>query len=103
MRQPKKWKRDHPILTYPDFETCVRAKSMIFVMGFFRERPTSAVVVANMSYSLVTWLILHARLNIAVQTEEYRDWLRDELLGEQPVQPEMFQNRFLLLQGEVEA
>ncbi len=83
-RMPSKWERSDPIWTYPDFETALSAKRMMYVSGFFRNRPTSAVVVANMSYRLVTRLIWAGRINLAVQSEEYRDWLRDELLGPQP-------------------
>lgn len=81
MKMPKKWERGDPIYTYAAFEDAVKAKRMMFVARFFKGRATSAVMVANMSYSVVTRLIQHGSINLAVQSEEYRQWLRDELLG----------------------
>ncbi len=81
MRPPKKWKRGERIYTYEAFENAVQAKRVMFVNRHFRDRPVNAVVVANMSYSVVTSLIRGISISLAVQSEEYREWLRDELLG----------------------
>ena len=84
MKMPKKWERGEMVRSYREFEISVRAKRMLYVKGFFHGRPTSAVVVANMSYSLVTALIVGGNINLASQCEGYREWLREELLGPEP-------------------
>ena len=97
MKQPKKWGIGPMVVTYGAFEHAVHNNRMLFVMGFFKGRPTSSKVVGNMSYLLVTHLIRQGRINHAIQTEEYRDWLRAQLLGEGEVEWTERQERRLLL------
>lgn len=100
MKRPSKWEPGPGIYNYPDFERAVESGCLMFVLGRFKGRPVSGKVVANLSYSLVTSLIGRVRISVAVQTEDYRDWLRDELLGPQPVNPfHLAENHGHLLHG----
>ena len=56
MKKTTKWVKDFQP-TREEFDAAVRLKAVVVVDRFFRGRPTSAVFVANMSYSLVTWLL----------------------------------------------
>ncbi len=91
MKAPPKWEPGGDMITtYGDFEAAVRAKRVLYVTGFFKrsspvhvrsqERAVSAVMVGNMSYMMVTQLIMSGKIRRAQQTEEYTDWLREEML-----------------------
>ena len=76
-----KYEQGDQITTYGAFEAAARTGAMVYASYWFRRRPVSAKMVENMSYRLVTRMIVSGQLRHAVQTEEYREWLRDELLG----------------------
>ena len=61
------------------FPTAIRSRPTV-------SRATSGTVVANMSYAKVTRLIQSGHIHVAVQSEGYRDWLRDALLGRDRVE-----------------
>ena len=46
-----------------------KSAKWVLVDRFFKGRPTSAVFVANMSYSLVTWLLSNGRIWIMKREE----------------------------------
>lgn len=95
---PTKWERADSIWTYPEFDRHWRREGLVmFVDGLFKGRAVSGRVVANMSYALVTYLIMQGRIHLAQQTEEYRGWLRDELLGKDRVEWWMKERRTQLL------
>ena len=82
----RKWSRGDTITTCIGVDGACRARRGVFVDGLFRGRPVGIVVVGNMSYNLVTRLVMGCRIKLAVQSEEYREWLREELLGKDRVE-----------------
>jgi hypothetical protein len=82
MKPPKKWKPgDERIITFMAFEDAVKAGRMLFVRQNFQSKPVSARFVFRMSYQMVAHLIYNQSMTFAVHTDEYRDWLRKEMLG----------------------
>ncbi len=107
MKQPKKWAQDPEgkVYSLPEFERAREARRMVFVAGLFRGGPVSVELVAHMSHALVMRLIYEVRITLAVQSEEYRDWLRAELLGEdrQPVCDEWVEADYEIVDDEPKA
>lgn len=105
MKQPKKWAMGDSIWNYPAFWNLEARKAMVFVPGFWRDRPVSIQVVKNMSFTIVDRLIRSGRICVAIQSEAYREWLRAELLGRDfepiPVYEHDGERVLLLASGEV--
>lgn len=80
MVKPHRWVPDQGVYCYGDFDTAVIAGRTLYVKGFFRDRPVHSRFVANMSYALVTQLINRACIRLAVQSPEYREWLRERVM-----------------------
>ena len=82
MKPPKKWMPGtERILTYGAFENAVKGSRVVFVERRFQSRPRAAMFIGQMPYLTVVDFIRHGSMTLAIQTDEYQEWVRSEVLG----------------------
>jgi hypothetical protein len=69
--RPKKWEPGDAVLDTADaFHEALASNRVVFVKRYFRDRPVSIRVVANMSYAVVTRLIAMRHIVLARNLQE---------------------------------